>query len=141
MTKFQNSCDMTFAKALVRQNMASYYEQYNIVWNDEHFDQTWAEFENIQILKDSAKVGFIRLWRKRSVLYIRDLQVSHLHQGFGIGTMAVKHSINIAKSENMKSIKLKVFVGNPAQKLYQRLGFRENMHDGPFILMELKLDN
>ena len=59
MTRFQNSCDMTFAKALVRQNMTSYYEQYNIVWNDEHFDQTWAEFENIQILKDSAKVGFI----------------------------------------------------------------------------------
>ena len=55
--------------------------------------------------------------------------------------MAVKHSINIAKSENMKSIKLKVFVGNPAQKLYQRLGFRENMDDGPFIFMELKLDN
>lgn len=141
MTRFQNSCDMTFAKALVRQNMTSYYEQYNIVWNDEHFDQTWAEFENIQILKDSAKVGFIRLWRKGSVLYIRVLQVSHLHQGFGIGTMAVKHSINIAKSENMKAIKLKVFAGNPAQKLYQRLGFRESMDDGPFIFMELKLDN
>ncbi|TDO99747.1 GNAT family N-acetyltransferase [Marinomonas balearica] len=139
MITFKKSCDISFAKALVKLNMASYYEQYNIVWSDERFEQSWNEFENIQILKGGAKVGVLRLWIAGDALYIRDLQISKDHQSNGIGTSAVSYSQNIAKLENLKFLKLRVFESNPAKELYKRLGFVESKREGFIISMEQEI--
>lgn len=137
--KFEISDDVMFAKKMVRENMVSYYTQYDIKWNDELFDQSWTEFDNFQIFRDDIKVGVLRLWRELSDLYIRDLQISQTCQNQGIGTSAVEYARVLAESEGLKFLKLRVFESNPAIELYDRLGFVVSQHDGHVISMELEI--
>lgn len=139
MIKFEISDDIMFAKKMVRENMASYYKQYDIKWNDDLFDQSWSEFDNFQIFRGNIKVGVLRLWRELSDLYIRDLQISQTFQNQGIGTNAVEYARTLAESEGIKFVKLRVFESNPAKELYERLGFIVSNHEGHVVSMELEI--
>jgi ribosomal protein S18 acetylase RimI-like enzyme len=139
MIRFEVASDILFAKKMVRENMDSYYEQYGIVWNDELFDKSWTEFDNVQIYKDNIKVGVLSLWKEFSDLYIRDLQISQTYHNQGIGTNAVEYAKGLAKFEELEFLKLRVFETNPAKELYKRLGFKVSKHEGHVISMELEI--
>ena len=57
-----------------------------------------------------------------SEIYLGEIQISKDFQNQGIGTSLIQSLIQEAQTSN-KKLWLKVLKGNPAQKLYQRLGF------------------
>lgn len=115
--------DVTFANGLAQENMRHYYERYNFEWNNDNFSHEWNALESYVIFEANTQVGFFSLSMHGSNLYIRDIQVTKKHTGQGIGTWVISQITSIAKNRNLQSIRLKIFIDNPAKDLYQRLGF------------------
>jgi GNAT superfamily N-acetyltransferase len=116
--------DFAFCESLTHSNMACYLEARNIAWDPERYLASWREFENYVICVDGASVGVLRILRLDSALEIRDLQLLPTHTGQGIGTWAIGEAKAIAARRNIGRLQLRVYVDNPAQRLYHRLGFR-----------------
>lgn len=54
---------------------------------------------------------------------LNDLFVSQLARGRGVGAALMEHAKQFAKTAGSKGLTLETGVDNPAQKLYQRLGW------------------
>ncbi|MBG9979461.1 GNAT family N-acetyltransferase [Facklamia sp. DSM 111018] len=93
-----------------------------------------ARDESLAAIVNEEIVGLVwcRQFRKEqeSYGYYRDdfveLNISVLpdYRGAGIGTSLLKKMIAEVRSKGIKGISLSVTNGNPAQKLYQSLGFK-----------------
>ena len=55
-------------------------------------------------------------------IYLAEIQIDKHHQKQGLGTKILKSIIQQAETNN-QTIYLKVIQGNPAERLYTRLGF------------------
>ena len=117
--------DLTFAHDLTRENMAAYYEEHGRHWDTAIFSASWPGTENFLLLESDERIGILRLTHEGDELYVRDLQVLPTHQRRGAGTFALQLVELIAMERNVSRIRLSVFLGNPAQSLYRRLGFEE----------------
>lgn len=74
--------------------------------------------------------GFIQLFPVFSsvsmtrVYILNDLFVAEQFRGKGIATQLIQTAINFAKSEGCSRVSLSTAADNPAQKLYEALGFK-----------------
>ena len=122
---------LAFCESLNRRNMSGYLAARGIAWEPSRFLASWAEFENLIILSDSAVVGLLRLVPEQGGLGLRDLQIVSEHQGQGIGSWAVRQAQAIAAERGIARLQLRVYEENPATALYARLGFKaESVVDG-----------
>jgi len=78
------------------------------------------EFANIIYYKND-KVGTIKYVNQDKVIEILQIQIHPKFQGKGLGGAVIQNILNLA---NTKPVKLSVLKGNPAKKLYERLGFK-----------------
>ncbi len=127
--------DLEFCRDLSKQNMAVYFHQFSINWVERRFVESWSVLENWVVLGDLAPIGSLRLSPRGSVLDIRELQVVPSCQNRGAATCAILWAKSIASSRGFAHIGLRVFVSNPAQRLYRRLGFQETHRDEQSIHM------
>lgn len=88
-----------------------------------------------KIINNEEMVGFIGIKESPKEIYLFRIFINESNRGKGIGTIALNKLIDIAKESN-KDLILDVLEGNPAQKLYESVGFKNYSHQ-----MVLKINN
>lgn len=87
---------------------------------EERVRSHWDEAQVIEV--DGRPVGLWKLWRQPEVWWILQVQLMPAHQGCGIGSALIRELIAEARVAGV-ALELKVLKSNPAQHLYERLGF------------------
>lgn len=122
---FRKARNLHSAEHLIRQNMSAYYAKQGILWDSELFKKNWSTFDNYEVCVGDQAVGILCLSLDAVACYIRDLHVESAWQGQGLGTRAIHHAAETAKKSGVRLLRLRVFDGNPAVRLYERVGFRK----------------
>jgi ribosomal protein S18 acetylase RimI-like enzyme len=65
-----------------------------------------------------------RIDQSVDALYVHDTHVISTHRNRGAGTFALESAQAIARRRERRTLVLRVFVDNPAARLYERLGYR-----------------
>jgi GNAT superfamily N-acetyltransferase len=87
---------------------------------EERVRSHWDDARVIEV--DGEPVGLWKLWRQPEVWWILQVQLMPAHQGHGIGAALIRDLIDEARAARV-ALQLKVLKINPAQRLYERLGF------------------
>jgi GNAT superfamily N-acetyltransferase len=116
--------DFAFAEALTRTNMGRYYERHRLAWRADLFLASWQESENFILEVGNEPIGVLRLTEEGDSLHIRDVQIAEGHRGEGAGTFLLETSHRWARERGLRELQLRVFVDNPAARLYLRMGYR-----------------
>ncbi|OLS61709.1 GNAT family N-acetyltransferase [Pseudomonas putida] len=128
--------DLPYARDLTRKGMLRYYCDFDLLWQDEAFDQGWGWREQWRVMDDDRRVGFCSLSQDMRALYIRELHISEEFQGQGVGTWVLRELNTWAGQRRLPWMRLTVFKTNPARQLYLREGFREEGEEECFIRMQ-----
>ena len=103
------------------ENMQNYVEEV-YPWNPQLFRVCFIP-EDYQVIEKTRQIlGFIKIVTSKTDIYLAEIQIDKQHQKQGIGTNLIQSIIEQAQSQN-KKLWLKIVKGNPAEKLYERLGF------------------
>ncbi|WP_405252161.1 GNAT family N-acetyltransferase [Dokdonia sp. Asnod3-C12] len=82
--------------------------------------------------EETEAVGFTQLYPLFSsvsmerMLLLNDLYITPIHRGKGIGTLLINSAKELCVSLQQKGIVLQTETTNPAQQLYERLGFNKD---------------
>lgn len=88
----------------------------------------------IAFSSENEAVGFTQLYPSFSSVSVQrtyilnDLFVSEKNRGQGIGEALLNHAKQFAKKEGSKGLTLETETNNPAQHLYERLGWKKDEH-------------
>jgi GNAT superfamily N-acetyltransferase len=132
--------DREFLFALHRAAMREYVQAtwgWDDAWQRSHFEQTYAPARHAVIVREDAlardigRLSLTRHWRK---LFLRDIELIDAERNRGLGGAILKALLALARSED-RAVELVVLRCNPAQRLYQRLGFRVTLDDGERLTM------
>ncbi|MEM9076548.1 MAG: GNAT family N-acetyltransferase [Bacteroidota bacterium] len=93
--------------------------------------ERFAKSENIIFiaLEKEQVVGFTQLYKTFSSVSLRpfyilnDLYVAKEHRKQGVGKALLEHSKSFCKTKGFKGLALETALDNPAQKLYESLGW------------------
>lgn len=83
-------------------------------------------------LEDDTPVGFTQLYTTyssvslQSVFILNDLFVDKNHRGTGIGEALLNKAKAHCKEMNYKGLALETAIDNPAQQLYEKLGWQKD---------------
>jgi len=111
-----------------------FYKQVSDLDLAEHFisNRLLKEESVIFLAKEDEKpVGFTQIYKTFSSVSARhswilnDLYVSDLDRGKGIGERLLKRAQKFALDDDAKGLALETAKENPAQKLYERLGWQK----------------
>ena len=116
--------DFVFAEALTRNNMGGYYKRHHLVWRGDLFLASWRESENFILELHGEAIGVLRITEEGGSLHIRDVQIAEGHRRQGAGTYMLSMSHRWARARGLRELQLRVFVDNPAARLYLRMGYR-----------------
>lgn len=84
--------------------------------------------------EDGIGLGFTQLYpsfssvRMKPTYILNDLYVSPEHRGRGIGKALLEHAKQFATASDCHGISLETDKSNPAQKLYEQLGWKKDIH-------------
>ena len=112
--------DINLLDRLHRENMKGYVEKI-YPWNPTLFKDNFIPLDYRVIKYQNKIIGFIKVVVSEDI-YLAEIQLDSNYQNKGIGTSIINKNIAKAKLNN-KLLWLKVIKGNPAEKLYKRLGF------------------
>ena len=113
--------DLDLLDRIHRENMQRYVAQV-YPWNPTLFKDNFIP-QDYRVIKDRHTIiGFIKVVEFETDIYLGELQIVSDRQNLGIGTSIIENSIAKAKLKR-KRLWLKVIQGNPAERLYKRLGF------------------
>ncbi|WP_297353942.1 GNAT family N-acetyltransferase [Paraburkholderia sp.] len=116
--------DFAFAEALTRNNMGGYYKRHHLVWRSDLFLGSWRESENHILEVDGHAAGVLRITEEGDSLHIRDVQIADGYRRRGAGTYMLEISHQWARERGLRELQLRVFVDNPAARLYLRMGYK-----------------
>lgn len=128
--------DLPLARALARRGMLPYYIAYDLLWQDQAFDDTWHWREQWVVREGPQWLGFLSLSADRRALYIRELHLMEAARGQGAGAQVIDRVLAMARERNLPLLRLTVFKTNRAQRLYLRKGFVQVGEDDCFYRME-----
>jgi len=92
-----------------------------------------ARFE--LLLLDGTPIGRLYVDRREEEIRLVDISFLPEHRGKGMGTPLVRELLEEAEAGG-RSVRIHVERFNPAQRLYERLGFRRVEEVGVYFLME-----
>ena len=125
---------------------ADHFKRLNLVWLERYFQVEPIDIEVLSnpeeaiikpggmiffALLDGAVVGTCALIKHTDGLFeLSKMAVAGNYQGQGIGTQLLRHVIEWARSHSIKKLFVETnTVLERAVRLYQRVGFREIVHD------------
>ncbi|SMF98874.1 GNAT family N-acetyltransferase [Burkholderia singularis] len=117
-------CDFDFAEALTHGNMNAYYQRHGLKWRADLFFASWRDSENFILELDGEPIGLLRITEEGDSLHIRDVQITPGYRQRGAGTYLLDMSHRFALARGLHETQLRVFVDNPAARLYLRMGYR-----------------
>jgi len=97
----------------------------------QHYLKNYVGADLLMIEKDAAPIGRIYIYRTQAEMRLMDIALIEAERGHGIGTALLAELLNEARATNCE-LTLHVEPENPAQRLYQRLGFRLIEHRGVY---------
>lgn len=105
--------------------MTEHLQRAAVPTDDEaHYQRIWLNFEDARIIcEGDASIGLLKLSRTTGEWHLHQIQVLPSHQGKGIGKTVLGVVLDEARHEGIP-VSLSVLHGNPARRLYERLGFR-----------------
>jgi len=132
--------DEDFLFALHRSAMREYVEAtwgWDERWQRTHFAATYVPARQAVIARvesipaDIGRISLTLHWRK---IFLRDIELVAEERNRGLGTATIQALLQLAHAES-RTVELFVLTCNPAQRLYQRLGFRVMANDGARLTM------
>lgn len=118
------------------------FNQYRIFYNQKSNEEAAKEFlkkriqhkESVILLAyfNDEPVGFTQLFTSFSsvslqpVFILNDLYVSETHRGKGIGEALLNSAKELCRDRRYKGLALETGVKNPAQQLYEKLGWKKD---------------
>jgi len=122
--------------------VAPLFDQYRIFYQQESNKQAALQFLKERIksnesiifiayLNDVA-VGFTQLYTSfssvslKAVFILNDLYVSQSHRSKGIGEALLLKAKELCKDKKYKGLALETGIENPAQQLYEKLGWKKD---------------
>lgn len=118
--------DEAFLLALRKQTMTEHLSRVGLGLDDEHHRQRLlANYADACVIcvADEA-IGLCKAYRSETAWVLMQIQVAPAWQGRGVGADIITALIAQARQEGLL-VSLRVLKGNPARRLYERLGFRE----------------
>jgi ribosomal protein S18 acetylase RimI-like enzyme len=118
--------DETFANNLLRRTMSRYVEE---TWPDEAAQKDYYEINpykqsNTRIIQMNGKdIGRLSVTDKKDCLFVDELHILPEYQRLGIGEQIIKQVFREAEQKDLP-VRLTVLAVNPAQRLYERMGFK-----------------
>jgi len=97
-------------------------------WDPSYFPKMFRASDYQVVRRGHDIVGFVCVKEDVTSVFIRDVVLRPDFQNRGFGSKIIKTIIDGARIKN-KKVTLKVFKGNRAIKLYERLGFYTNSED------------
>ena len=136
-------CDFADYLSVKRECFRSYVEQFYGKWDEEdQISRNRAAFEAslkqtcfICLMRHGKTVGFMGYDVLSEGIGGLSLQLTQSARGFGLGTWFLNEVIRQSEQLGLP-VSLKVFRGNPAQKLYARMGFAVCGETPSHILMQ-----
>lgn len=114
-----------------------FYDQTSdIAAAEEFLSERFSKKDSVIFIAEDAVgkgLGFTQLYPSFSsvsmqrVYILNDLYVSEEARGQGVGEALLEHAKKFAISEGAKGLTLETDVDNPAQKLYERLGWTKDI--------------
>lgn len=129
----------TFARDLTRRAMLPYYQQFDLLWVEEAFDEAWGWREQWLVQEGDDVLGFCSLSQDRQALFIRELHLLPAHRNRGVGGWVLAQLARWAVQRRLPLLRLMVFSSNPARQLYRRCGFIEMGQDDCFVRMQRRM--
>jgi ribosomal protein S18 acetylase RimI-like enzyme len=118
--------DAEFLYRLHRVAMQAYvlqtWGQWDEVWQYRYFSENFDSSICQIIVVDKKDVGVISVLRRETDIFLRHIEVLPEYQRQGIGTQLIL-SLAVEASAKTLPLTLQVLKVNPAQELYERLGF------------------
>lgn len=116
--------DVPFLLKLRKLTMTAHLQRVALPTDVEaHYQRIWSNFADARIICEGTEsVGLLKLSRVIDGWYVHQIQVLPAHQGKGIGKAVLGAVLDEAAREGV-SVSLSVLHGNPARRLYERLGF------------------
>ena len=101
------------------------------------YETAYPEAEHRIILCDGEPIGRILVNRAPESLLLVDIALLPEHQNRGIGAKYLRE-LNEESDKSGLPVRLQVLKNNPAQRLYERLGFVKTGEDELYLQMERK---
>ncbi|KVG53558.1 GNAT family N-acetyltransferase [Burkholderia territorii] len=119
--------DLPFLLTLRRLTMTEHLQRVGAPTDDAAHDQRIrANFDDAMIVADGADadaIGLLKVTRAADEWHVHQIQILPSRQGQGIGEAVLRALLLEAACEHVP-VSLSVLHGNPARRLYERLGFR-----------------
>ena len=116
--------DVEWLEPFYKSIMYPYYVEMNLTWDDTKFREYFDPQSTKIIQADGLDIGMLKVQERVDCIYLGDIQLDREYRNKGIGTSLIESVIRAAIVAN-KPVRLRVLRGNPAKKLYIRLGFKE----------------
>ncbi|MFC0697825.1 GNAT family N-acetyltransferase [Paraburkholderia humisilvae] len=92
--------------------------------DESHRLRMLANFDLAQIICcDALRIGLMKLVRSKDGWYLQQMQILPTYQSRGIGAEVIRAVLTEARLAGV-AVSLSVLRGNPAMRLYERLGFQ-----------------
>lgn len=118
--------DFEYLYGLSETTMSRYVEEVWGAWDEvksrDHFGAALANGEFQSICEGGLRVGALSILKMANHHQIEQLFIEPQHQNRGVGTRVVRQILADA-AVDLKPVRLRVLVSNPAKRLYERLGF------------------
>ncbi|WP_338640731.1 GNAT family N-acetyltransferase [Burkholderia pyrrocinia] len=117
--------DLPFLLTLRRLTMTGHLQRVGAPTDDEAHDRRIrAHFDDAMIVCEGATaIGLLKVTRSAGEWHVHQIQLLPARQGQGIGEAVLRELLSDAARANVP-VTLSVLHGNPARRLYERLGFR-----------------
>lgn len=118
--------DREFVITLWRESLGPYAVPLFGKWHEDISEKSFTanQSSNLKIIMVEGELaGVLCLRRDGGRLYLADLELLPAYRNQGLGTRLLG-DINAYADANGLEVELQVLVTNPAQRLYERLGFR-----------------
>lgn len=100
-----------------------------------HYAKAYVDAEFLIIEAHGSPAGRVAIYRGRTDIRVVDIGLLPAYRGRGYGS-AILSCLFLEGTASNRTVSVHVEVFNPAQRLYQRLGFQEIGENGPYKLME-----
>ncbi|MBN3817218.1 GNAT family N-acetyltransferase [Paraburkholderia sp. Se-20369] len=116
--------DVPFLLSLRKLTMTEHLQRAAMPTDDDaHYQRISANFEDASIVCDGeVRIGLLKLSRTGGEWHLHQIQILPDRQGHGIGEIILRRVLDEATHEGA-AVSLSVLHGNPARRLYERLGF------------------
>ncbi|RTE08541.1 GNAT family N-acetyltransferase [Paenibacillus whitsoniae] len=95
----------------------------------------YADLKKSIIYQNGERIGQISQAVSEDAIVLVDIIISHLYRNQGVGTKLLLQLQETARQQGL-GVRLHVLETNPAQRLYDRLGFLVTGEHSPYVSME-----